>query len=76
MQNPYATKTKQKIPLFRTPLSKLLARIHKYKTLCGNRRRGNQQLCLGPDLLIEDLEALLDDINSHLTEEFRNEKNL
>ena len=61
---------------FSTPLSYLLKRIHRAKKQCNNRGRGNHDLGLPHDFLIEELVVLLNDINSHLTEEFKHEKNL
>ena len=46
------------------------------KKQCAARKQGNQQLQRPYDFLIEDLYSLLDDINSHLTEELQHEKNL
>jgi len=61
---------------FSTPLSRLLKRIHRAKKQCNNRGRGNLELGQPHDFLIEELTVLLDDINSHLTEEFQYEKNI
>lgn len=67
-------KTKEKH--FSTPLSRLLKRIHRAKKYCKARGQGNRDLMQPHDFLIEELYVLLDDINSHLTEEFKHEKNL
>tara|TARA_A100001388_G_scaffold112494_1_gene82652 strand:+ start:2595 stop:2867 length:273 start_codon:yes stop_codon:yes gene_type:complete len=61
---------------FSTPLSLLIGRIHRAKKQCAARKQGNEQLQRPYDFLIEDLYSLLDDINSHLTEELQHEKNL